>query len=101
MGGQVTRPTAGIWWSLVNLSCALLDERDRDVVRGDLAESIAAREMILALLAMEVGEDDENYFTDAGYTSAQMDWSITHASALGIEREDRYCDSRGAVRSNT
>jgi hypothetical protein len=35
----MTRPAAGIWWSLANLSCALLDAHERDVVRGDLAES--------------------------------------------------------------
>jgi hypothetical protein len=39
MGGKMTTPAAGIWWSLANLSCALLDAHEREVVRGDLAES--------------------------------------------------------------
>ena len=51
MGGQVTRPTAGKWWSLANLSCALLDERERDVVRGDLAESGATGPQALREIA--------------------------------------------------
>lgn len=47
----MTRPTAGLWWSLANLSSALLDEHERDVVRGDLAESGASGAQALREIA--------------------------------------------------
>lgn len=47
----MTRPTTGILWSLANLSSALLDERERDAVRGDLAESGATGPQALREIA--------------------------------------------------
>jgi hypothetical protein len=41
MGDEMTRrtrPAGGIWWSLANLSCALLEAQEREVVRGDLGD---------------------------------------------------------------
>lgn len=40
-----------MWWSLANLSSALLDEQERDVVRGDLAESGASGAQALREIA--------------------------------------------------
>jgi hypothetical protein len=51
VGGQVTRPTPGLWWSLANLASALLDEYEREVVRGDLAESGASGAQALREIA--------------------------------------------------
>jgi hypothetical protein len=59
-------------------------------------DGIAARELVLALVAMRPGGTDADYFAD--YTPDQIAWAERHGEYLGYERESRYCDSDGNVR---
>jgi hypothetical protein len=53
------------------------------------SDGTAARELVMALVAMRPGDTDEDYF--AGYTPEQFAWVTEHGEALDAEREHRYC----------
>ncbi|HEY6117460.1 MAG TPA: hypothetical protein VI172_16020 [Candidatus Dormibacteraeota bacterium] len=78
-GGKVIFPVG-------RLCCALHGSSD----------GIAAKELVMSLVAMRPGDTDADYF--AGYTPEQLAWVTEHGEALGIEREARYCDEDGNPR---
>jgi hypothetical protein len=59
-------------------------------------DSIAARELVLSLVAMRPGDTDSDYFAD--YSADQLDWASEHGEIIGAVREYRYCDGNGNVR---
>lgn len=60
------------------------------------SDGIAAKELVMSLVAMRPGDTDADYFRD--YTPEQLAWCQAHGEALSIEREARYCDEDGNVR---
>lgn len=60
------------------------------------SDGIAAKELVMSLVAMRPGDTDADYF--AGYTPEQLAWATEHGESLGMERERRYCDEDGNVR---
>jgi hypothetical protein len=60
------------------------------------SDGMAAKELVMSLVAMKPGDTDRDYFAD--YTPEQLAWATEHGEALDMEREARYCDANGAVR---
>jgi hypothetical protein len=56
----------------------------------------AAKELVLSLVAMKLGDTDPDYFAD--YSLEQLDWAASYGDALNMEREIRYCDENGNLR---
>ncbi len=54
------------------------------------SDGIAARELVLSLVAMKPGDTDEEYFKD--YSPEQLDWVAEFAEPLDYARQARYCD---------
>lgn len=63
---------------------------------GHTSDSMAARELVMSLVAMRPGDTEREYFAD--YTPEQLAWVTEHGEALGVEREARYCDANGNLR---
>ena len=57
---------------------------------GTCTDGIAARKVVMSLVAMRPGDTDDEYFAD--YTPAQRDWAEEHGEALSCEAQSRYCD---------
>ena len=55
-----------------------------------------AKEAVLSLVAMRLGDTDEDYFK--GYSPEQLEWAARYGEELGMIREQRYCDMNGNVR---
>lgn len=88
----------------VRLTCEVKHGSEVIFERGKLtcglhkaSDSIEAKELVMGLVAMRPGDTDRDYF--AGYTAAQRAWVIQHGEELSAERERRYCDENGHVRS--
>lgn len=63
---------------------------------GHSSDGMAARELVMSLVAMRPGDTDADYFAD--YTPEQIEWCEEHGEALDMERMARYCDANGNVR---
>lgn len=62
-----------------------------------LSDGIAAKELVMALVAMKPGDTDRDHFAD--YTPDQLEWCEAHGEAIDMERMARYCDPEtGEVR---
>jgi hypothetical protein len=60
-------------------------------------DGIEAKELVLSLVAMQPGDTDSEFF--ANYSERQLEWARENGEALDCEREFRYCDENGNVRS--
>jgi len=88
----------------ISLTCEVKHGSDVIFPRGKLtcglhaaSDSVAAKELVMSLVAMRPGDTDSEYFV--GYTSAQLEWAGEHAESLSAEREARYCYENGNVRT--
>jgi hypothetical protein len=61
----------------------------------DTIDGAAARECVLALVAMKPGDADSEYFE--GYTEDQRDFARNYGDDLSMARET-YCDENGRMR---
>ena len=65
---------------------------------GTTTDGIAAKELVMALVAMKPGDTDSDYF--AGYSAEQLAWAEKYGEAIDSERYYWYCDpDTGEVRS--
>lgn len=62
------------------------------------SDGIAARELVLSMVATRPGDTDADYFAD--YTPEQLGWVTEHGETLGMEAARRYCDQDGNVRKS-
>lgn len=60
------------------------------VSAGTSLDGIAAKELVLSLVAMKPGDTDEDYF--GNYTPVQLDFAETYSDDLTMARLARYCD---------
>ena len=69
------------------------------VNRWTAIDGIAARELVMSLVARKPGDTDQDYF--ASYTPEQLAFAEKYGDALSCEREARYRDPEtGAIRGN-
>jgi hypothetical protein len=87
----------------VRLTCEVKHGSEVIFERGKLtcglhpaSDSVAAKELVMSLVAMRPGDTDRDYFAD--YTDSQLAWAKQHGEELSAERERRYCDGNGNVR---
>lgn len=59
-------------------------------------DGIAAKELVMSLVAMKPGDTDADYF--AGYSADQLEWCERYGEHIGCERYFRYCDENGSVK---
>lgn len=67
--------------------------------RGTCLDGIAAKEAVLALVAMRPGDTDDDYFDS--YTPEQLAFAGEYGEDLECEREYRYCDEDGNVKGRS
>lgn len=61
-------------------------------------DGASARALVLDTISMKPGDTDADFFLD--YTEEQLSFVQSFADSIHMEKEDRYCDENGDVRSN-
>lgn len=67
------------------------------VPAGTTLDGIKAKDLVMSLVAMMPGDTDDEYF--ASYTPEQLAFAEEYGDFLDCERQLRYCDENGEVRS--
>lgn len=66
------------------------------VNRWTTLDGIAARELVMSLVAMRPGDTDADFFEP--YSPEQLAWVTKYSDVIGMVREERYCDENGNLK---